>query len=247
MIMARYDITYEEVAKVASMLIQQRQIPTVENVQKALDDTEINPTILKHLNTWQKQYFENQPSHEKTVEVVQEEELLQQTHTGTAKKVLEREETLASNLESDLIPALQSEVYQDHQQKNHTDNIYEWKALAEKQRTGFMVKIEELRTVKEKLEKENAKLATELQQQAIRLKDIQERNRALETDLGILRKQKDEAEKQVVTLKEANDHKENVINFFKDIYDGWKQAMEERETVAYKEKESEVKSVKERQ
>lgn len=324
--MARYGITYEEVAKAASTMIQQRQNPTVEKVRTSLGSTGSFATISKHLSTWRKQYFENQtnPSvveevvapqevstvitsaweqlnnqakqqiekikqeyDEKLVVILQEKEQLQQVH-DEAKSALEKERTQVNHLETDLklknkelielrqqtatleaelksknesFAALQSETrllvtelqqiqaefirrteeHQQQQRKSYEKDVQAWKALVENQRTEFMVKHAEVKTAKEKLEKINTELETKLQQQAIRYKDLQEQTRGLETDLSVIRQQKEEAEKQAITYKTECNHKENLINFYKDICGSWKEAIKERKTEAHNKKEIKAK------
>jgi len=133
------------------------------------------------------------------------EELVNTLQAGTTKLMTELQ-----NVQQESLQQLGQQLLTV--QKHHEKDLKEWKTLVENQRTGFMVKLDELRTAKEKVGKLNSELKIELQQQLKRYQLFEEQIRRLETDIEITRQLQQEAEANVNTLRGETQYKDQLIN-----------------------------------
>jgi len=303
--MARYGITYEEVAVAANNLLNQGRNPTMEAIRLELGSTGSFATINKYLNRWREQrllasaqkvevqeiiiapdevnravnsvweQLSNQAQQqidnikqacdEKVAAVMQERQKIEHekgeaiTQLNQAKiklnhyeadltllnkelnelrglkvraeeRALDVEEALkALQIESkrymQVLENINAESLQSFKeqleslQKSYEKECSSWKDMVEEQRTAFIIEFDKLKVAKEKTERVNIKLDTELQQFSQYNKELMEKNRTLEIDLIVTRERQQEAEKQATILKTQIDLKDNQINYLKQMLD----------------------------
>ena len=188
---------------------QQRDetLNSLEKANKKVNHLETDLILLKkeltEMRHIQARAEERAAEHEKMLNVLQSES---KTYVQALEKI---------HAESQQGLKQQLTALQQHSEKERSD----WKGMVENQRTAFMVELDQLKTAKENVEKLNAKLTVELEQQSQRYKELIERSRGLEADLTITRERQQTAEKRAIAIKAENEHQNRTISFLNKTLD----------------------------